>query len=181
MRRLLIPTLFGITIGFYGCLSSEDVIGPTPIEEEEFAPELEIDLEEMTLNESGLYWVDLAVGEGEEAAIGDTVAFTYTGWLPNGEEIETNEGEDADPMFIVIGMSNVIVGLQEGLIGMQPGGTRLLVIPSHLAWGAMATGPIPANSTVVFRVTLVELNPIDIFEDRALSIDSEIASMEAVQ
>jgi FKBP-type peptidyl-prolyl cis-trans isomerase len=41
---------------------------------------------------------------------------------------------------------------------MKVGGTRLLIIPSTLGYGSTAHGSIPADSTLIFEVRLIEIN-----------------------
>lgn len=123
---------------------------PTRID---FDPSLGVDLSAMELRPSGLYVQELVVGDGPVVEATDRVEVAYTGWLPNGAAF------DGRPLNnpIEFGLDEVIDGWQEGLLGMRPGGDRLLVIPPELAYGNVANGPIPANSTLVFRVVLVSI------------------------
>ena len=51
----------------------------------------------------------------------------------------------------------VIPGWDEGMVGMQEGGRRLLVIPPDLATARSGAGPIGPNETLIFVVDLVDL------------------------
>jgi FKBP-type peptidyl-prolyl cis-trans isomerase FkpA len=119
-----------------------------------YAPGLGIDISAMTRTSSGLYYQDVTTGSGAQAASGNTVRVLYSGWLPNGtlfdEALDPN-----DPLVFQLGVGQVIRGWDEGIAGMRVGGTRKLVIPPDLAYGSRANGPIPANSTLVFRVQLL--------------------------
>lgn len=128
-----------------------------------FAPSLGINLADFTVTESGLYWKDLLVGTGDQAAAaGDTVTVHYIGWLPNGTVFDQSS-PDAPPFgtppsaLLIIGAGSVIAGWDEGLVGMKVGGHRMLIVPPSLGYGYAPNGRIPANSVLVFRIDLVTL------------------------
>src|SRR5688572_28809406 len=136
-----------------GC--SDDPAGPVDPADLVFAPALNVNLAAMTRSSSGLYMQDEVVGTGALAARGSTVTVDYTGWLHNGTQFDTSAGKS--PFTVTnLGSAVVIAGWNEGLIGMRVGGRRLLVIPSHLGYGAAGAGngAIPPHATLVFRVDL---------------------------
>lgn len=104
----------------------------------------------------GLTYEDLQVGTGATAQAGDTVSVNYTGWLADGTKFDSSldRGQTFD---FTLGAGGVIAGWDEGVVGMNVGGIRLLVIPPSLGYGATANGPIPANSTLTFEVQLVSI------------------------
>jgi FKBP-type peptidyl-prolyl cis-trans isomerase FkpA len=107
---------------------------------------------------SGLQYEDLQVGTGAAAKSGDSVTVNYTGWLTDGTKFDSSidRGQTFD---FTIGAGNVITGWDEGVQGMLVGGTRLMVIPSTLGYGANGYPPtIPANATLIFEVQLVSIN-----------------------
>jgi FK506-binding nuclear protein len=61
------------------------------------------------------------------------------------------------PFSFKIGKGEVIKGWDIGIAGMAVGGERRLTIPAHLAYGSRAMPEIPANSTLVFDVKLLEI------------------------
>jgi len=123
-----------------------------------YAPELEVDLTQMTRSETGLLTQDITVGTGPEAQSGSNVSVHYAGWLPNGVEFDTSRG--ADPIEFPLGTRTVIAGWDEGLLGMRAGGRRRLVIPPHLGYGANGSGQIPPYATLVFDVELVAVDGV---------------------
>ncbi|CAN5499244.1 hypothetical protein BH23BAC4_BH23BAC4_07310 [soil metagenome] len=128
--------------------------GEPRIDRQEFHPSLNVDLAQMTHTPSGLYTRDLEAGTGEVATEGDTVELRYTLWLPNGARIDTNE-PDGPLLIFGIGEGRVIPGFEEGVTGMRVGGRRQLLVPPSLGYGDRPIGPIPANSILVFEVSLV--------------------------
>ena len=104
---------------------------------------------------------DLTVGTGAQAAVGDTLIVTYTGWLYNSGKTD-NKGTQFDAtapgagFSVVLGKGRVIPGWDQGLVGMKVGGTRRLTIPSDLGYGPTGSLPtIPAYAGLVFDVSLV--------------------------
>ncbi|HWH50393.1 MAG TPA: FKBP-type peptidyl-prolyl cis-trans isomerase [Gemmatimonadaceae bacterium] len=120
---------------------------------ETFASSLGVDLASMTKVSPDLYTKDLTVGTGAAVANNTSVTATYTGWLTNGTQFDSNVG--GTPIPFQVGAGQVIRGWDEGLVGMRVGGERLLVIGSALAYGAGGRGPIPLNATLVFHVKIL--------------------------
>lgn len=121
----------------------------------DFASELNVNLDNLRETPSGLRYQDLQVGTGAEATPGRSVAVHYTGWLTDGREFDSSAG--GEPITFPLGSGAVIDGWEEGLAGMRVGGKRKLVIPPSLGYGAQRNGPIPANATLVFDVELVDV------------------------
>jgi FKBP-type peptidyl-prolyl cis-trans isomerase len=102
---------------------------------------------------------DLAVGTGTVAATGNTVTVQYTGWLydPTKTDGKGAQFQTGTLTPFVLGTGAVIAGFDQGIAGMQVGGTRRIIIPPSLGYGSSAQGNIPANSTLVFEVTLLSV------------------------
>ena len=115
----------------------------------------------MTTTASGLQYEDTVVGSGATAQAGQHVSVHYTGWLYNngvkGAKFDSSKDRN-DPFEFGLGAGMVIKGWDEGVQGMQVGGTRLLVIPPQLGYGARgAGGVIPPNATLMFEVELLDI------------------------
>jgi peptidylprolyl isomerase len=130
----------------------DDSTGPLDPTELDFAPALGVDLSEMTLTASGLYYQDLVVGTGTQAQAGSTVTVHYTGWLHDGTRFDSSLDRGVPSTF---GLNQVIPGWSEGVQGMRVGGKRKLVIPPHLGYGKKRYQDIPGNSTLVFDIELL--------------------------
>jgi FKBP-type peptidyl-prolyl cis-trans isomerase len=167
MRKFALPLLC-LLLGVGACSKAEELLGPTPIEDETFAPDLGVNLSKMTRTESGLYIQDLAVGEGEVAESGRYLKVHYTGRLVDGYTFDTSVGRQ--PYGFPLGVGRVIAGWDEGLKGMRAGGSRKLVIPSDLAYGKKGAGDIPPNATLVFDVVLVS---VQCYGDSGLEVCSD--------
>jgi FKBP-type peptidyl-prolyl cis-trans isomerase len=98
---------------------------------------------------------DIKVGKGAVAKAGDTVTVDYTGWLMDGTKFDSSVDRH-QPFQFVLGNGDVIAGWDQGVAGMKVGGTRQLIIPPSLGYGAEgASGVIPANATLKFEVKLL--------------------------
>ena len=100
---------------------------------------------------------DEKVGTGEAVKAGDTVRVHYKGtFAQTGVKFDSSY-DRGEP--VTFALNNVIQGWQEGMVGMQVGGKRRLVIPSDMAYGAQGNVGIPPNSDLVFEVELLAINP----------------------
>jgi len=108
-----------------------------------------------TKTPSGLTIEDVVLGAGAAASSGQSVTVHYTGWLSSGKKFDSSKDRN-DPFAFHLGAGQVIRGWDEGVQGMQVGGTRKLTIPPELGYGARgAGGVIPPNATLVFEVELL--------------------------
>jgi FKBP-type peptidyl-prolyl cis-trans isomerase FkpA len=108
---------------------------------------------------SGLQYEDLVLGEGPLATAGCHVTVHYTGWLwvdgQAGRKFDSSK-DRGQPFDFPLGAGHVIRGWDEGVQGMKVGGTRRLLIPADLGYGARgAGGVIPPNATLMFEVELL--------------------------
>ena len=115
----------------------------------------------MPTTSTGLIIEDIVIGKGATAAAGNEVSVHYTGWLwensAPGAKFDSSKDRN-DPFVFSLGRQNVIAGWDEGVQGMQVGGTRKLTIPPNLGYGARgAGGVIPPNATLLFEVELLEI------------------------
>ena len=113
----------------------------------------------MNTTPSGLQFEDAVIGSGAEAVQGNQVAVHYTGWLYTngvaGNKFDSSK-DRGQPFKFPLGGGQVIRGWDEGVAGMKVGGTRRLVIPPDLGYGARgAGGVIPPNATLLFEVELL--------------------------
>lgn len=117
---------------------------------------------------TGLIYKETKAGTGKAPTNGKSVKVNYVGKLLNGTVFDSSiesvakaakleqPGRKYEPISFQIGSGQVIPGWDEGIGMMKTGGKATLIIPSKLAYGGRSSGPIPAYSTLVFDVELVE-------------------------
>lgn len=99
---------------------------------------------------------DITNGTGTVVKTGDTVTVNYIGMLKNGSVFDSSYAHGS-PFTFTVGDGKVIKGWDQGLVGMKVGGKRILVVPPALGYGSEATGPIPADSVLVFGIQLLDV------------------------
>lgn len=145
LRSLLVALLPG---AFAACLSDATTTTNfplVPIESTTFATSLNVSLAASTKTASGLYYRDLRVGTGVTIVAGQKLSVKYSGALANGSVFDSGTYGFTIP-------GQVIQGWNEGLLGMKVGGSRQLIIPPSLGYGATGSGSIPPNAVLVFTV-----------------------------
>ena len=85
----------------------------------------------------------------------DTVTAHYTGKLTNGQIFDSSMGASPEPFKFVLGQGQVIKCWDQGFFGMQPGEKATITCPSDMAYGDEAQEKIPAGSTLLFDVEVL--------------------------
>ena len=106
--------------------------------------------------EKGLKVFDEKVGSGNPAMVGANLKVHYTGWLLAGRKFGSSK-DLGKPFEVVLGAGKMIKGWELGLDGMREGGVRWLRVSPSMGYGASAFTMIPPNSTLIFRIELVEV------------------------
>ncbi|MEZ0485281.1 FKBP-type peptidyl-prolyl cis-trans isomerase [Fibrella aquatica] len=142
-----------------GCLSNDqDPCNSAPVSIQ--APQAEvttlkayIDASKInaTADPRGFYYTIQSPGTGTKPTVCSNVTVNYKGQLTNGTQFDAGNG-------ISFGLNQLIVGWQEGIPLIAPGGSITLYLPPSLAYGSQAQGGIPANSILVFQIDLLRIN-----------------------
>ena len=105
---------------------------------------------------SGLKYLRIKEGNGKHPKATDRVKVHYTGTLIDGTKFDSSV-DRGEPLTFPL--NQVIPGWTEGLQLMDEGSKYVLYIPYNLGYGLRDMGTIPAGSTLVFEVELLEINP----------------------
>jgi hypothetical protein len=119
----------------------------------------------VSVGTQGLKIVDEVVGTGAAVKKGDKLSVNYNGYLTDGSKFDSSidpgiASPHVTPFQFTIGATpaQVIQGWEQGIIGMQVGGLRKLIIPSVLGYGTTGFPPsIPPNADLVFEVELLSI------------------------
>jgi peptidylprolyl isomerase len=106
--------------------------------------------------ESGLTYQILEKGKGEIAKPGDKVRVHYTGKLED-QTVFDSSYDRGQPFEFTLGEGRVIKGWDEGIGYLNKGAKATFTIPPDLGYGDREMGSIPANSTLIFEVELIEI------------------------
>jgi len=165
-RRVLVALAAGVLMAAVfataGCTKAAETTAPsTAATETQEAPAAEpVTPTETVAAVTALEIDDLKKGKGDKVKAGDTVSVHYTGWLLDGTKFDSSV-DRGQPFEFVVGQGLVIAGWDQGLVGMQKGGKRVLVIPSDMGYGDAGTpdGTIPPGATLKFEIELLDINP----------------------
>jgi FKBP-type peptidyl-prolyl cis-trans isomerase FkpA len=104
-----------------------------------------------TADDRGFYYTIQKPGTGAKPTVCSNVTVNYTGKLTDGSTFDSGNG-------ISFGLNQLILGWQEGIPLIAPGGSITLYLPPSLAYGSAAQNGIPANSILVFTIDLTRIN-----------------------
>jgi FKBP-type peptidyl-prolyl cis-trans isomerase len=108
----------------------------------------------------GLRVKDLQLGQGPAAVTGQVATIHFVGWIDEhgvrGRELYNSRAR-GEPVSFVIGTDGVMQGWNEGVLGMKPGGKRMLLVPPGMAYGKRKVEGVPDNASLMFRIELIKL------------------------
>lgn len=153
MRSFIFAALVSIAVVFAGCKREDqkDIDEALIVEHINANP----DLAGAVVTGSGLHYLITDSGSVDHPGISNNVVVYYTGTLLDGTQFDA-VNSPAAPLELALG--NTILGWQEGIPQFGRGGRGVLLIPSHLGYGATANGSIPKNSVLKFEIELVDFN-----------------------
>ena len=109
------------------------------------------------INANELEIINDIKGDGEKIVNHSKIKVHYIGKLQDGTKFDSSYDRD-QPFSFQIGLRQVIDGWEQGLIGMQVGGKRTLIVPPQLAYGERGAGElIPPNATLIYEIELVHV------------------------
>jgi peptidylprolyl isomerase len=116
----------------------------------------DVDTTSFKTTPSGIKYAVVKDGEGTFADSGNVVTVNYSGYLEDGTKFDSSVERD-EPFSFMLGMGQVIPGWDEGIKLMKKGSRFRLIIPPQLAYGEVELEKIPANSTLIFDIELLDI------------------------
>ena len=103
--------------------------------------------------------VNEIIGNGLEVKNHSKVSVHYIGKLEDNTVFDNSY--DRGQLFdFQIGVRQVILGWETGLLGMKEGGKRTIFIPYELAYGKSGAGSlIPPKSNLIFEIEVIKVIP----------------------
>ena len=133
-----------------------EMVEEEKVKKEEINKQLEKLSGDTNITESGLRYIILEEGSGDAPDLGDNVSVHYAGFLLDGTKFDASY-DRGEPITFPLGQGRVIKGWDEGISLLKVGGKAKFIIPPDLGYGDRAMGPIPANSSLIFEVELVDI------------------------
>ncbi|MFC2093948.1 FKBP-type peptidyl-prolyl cis-trans isomerase, partial [Bacteroidota bacterium] len=119
---------------------------------------MESEDKDTVLTESGLKYIIIEEGSGDQAISGEAVEVHYTGMLIDGKVFDSSI-ERGEPIEFILGKGQVIKGWDEGIALMNVGDKLRLIIPPELGYGEKGAGDvITPNATLIFDVELISVS-----------------------
>ncbi len=106
--------------------------------------------------DSGLQYIIVKEGYGDKPEPGQVVKVHYSAYLPNGYMFDSSL-QRSDEFRVIAGKGLMIKGWDEGILLMNKGAKFRFIIPYYLAFGSRRFNNVPAYSTVIFDIELIDI------------------------
>lgn len=129
-------------------ISEGSPANPTEVKEGDF-----------TVLDNGVKYADLKSGEGEALKSGQVASLHYTAWYGDGTKFDSSI-DSGTPLKIQVGAGQFVPGSEDALVGMKPGGTRQVQVPTEVAFKDLSTeGQLPPGDYFIMELQLIEILP----------------------
>lgn len=117
-----------------------------------------------------------------KAKVTDQLTLHYRGYLKDGEKQFDSSYDRNEPFTFQLGIGQVILGWEKGLMDVCVGEKRKLVVPPHLGYGDTKHDQIPAKSTLVFEIEVLKIEegpkPANVFKEIDQDGDGRLSRKE---
>ena len=132
--------------------------------------------------------IDREAGDPKLAVVanGSPTLVHYTGWLydpsaPDGKGVQFDSSRvRTAPYSFIVGVGKVIKGWDQGVVGMHVKAKRTIIIPPSLGYGANERPRIPANSTLIFDIEIIDIIATDSSGTGATTTSVPVAAPAAI-
>jgi len=115
------------------------------------------DLSKITWTKSGGISVSfIDSGAGNLPSIGNTINLNYIGYFKNGLQFD-NSYDSYSPLQFEVGNNTMLASFADGIIKFKKGQKGYIKIPPELAFGDKPSGNIPANSTLIYYIEVIDI------------------------
>lgn len=117
-----------------------------------------------------------------KAKVTDLLTLHYKGTLHGSDKVFDSSYDRNEPFTFQLGIGQVILGWEKGLIDVCVGEKRRLIVPPHLGYGDTKHDAIPAKSTLVFDVEVLKIEdgpkPVNVFKEIDADGDQRLSRKE---
>ncbi len=153
MKYFFLTVICTIILGCNSTESENDSIDYKVKNEQEITAYINAKNLDAQKSDSGLYYVINSEGSGEQPTSNSNVTVAYKGTFLNGTVFDESTSNG-----ISFNLNQVIKGWTEGITHFKEGGSGLLLVPAHLAYGTNNYRGIPGGSVLIFEITLISVN-----------------------
>ena len=153
MKHALFTILFAIVLGCNSSDTPDDSIDFKVKNEQDITAYINANNLDAQRTDSGLHYVISFEGRGEQPSSNSNVTVAYKGTFLNGTVFDESSSSG-----ISFNLNQVIKGWTEGITYFKEGGSGLLLVPAHLAYGNSDYRGIPGGSVLIFEIKLLSVN-----------------------
>lgn len=143
---------------------------------------IQVEDSDFTDLDTGVRVHDFAIGDGAEAVDGKVTSLNFAVWDAGTTELFASSDENGQPIGFKLGSEQMFAALQDGVRGMQVGGSRQIYMPAETLEGA----GFPPATDIVFEVELIDVtdgspeSPSEVDADAFVTLETGVSYADIV-